>query len=159
VTVQVLGGALLVCFGLLLGATWTIQALQPKLRQQTEERRRLNEEWSAVRAARRRRGECPRCASPLPEGDQDYASTFVAPPENLDENPIDNIQAQVLHGMRLGVEYDLQQVCSASHVSLTQASVALKKLQDLHFVDADVDSKGTTRYKKLVTGNAIGAAN
>ncbi|MGH3811223.1 MAG: hypothetical protein ACRDUV_02050 [Pseudonocardiaceae bacterium] len=68
-TIQVLGGILLVCLGLLLGASWTVQALQPKLRRHAEERRRLNEEWSAVRAARRQRSECPRCASPLSEQD------------------------------------------------------------------------------------------
>ena len=61
--------ALLVIFGLLLGSTWTTQALQPKLRQQAEERRRLNEQWAAVRAARQRRGRCPRCAVPLSECD------------------------------------------------------------------------------------------
>lgn len=65
----VLGAVLLVCLGLLLGAAWTIQALQPKLRHQAEERRRLNEEWLAVRAARQQRGVCPRCASPLSEHD------------------------------------------------------------------------------------------
>jgi uncharacterized paraquat-inducible protein A len=69
VTIQVLGAVLLVCLGLLLGSSWTIQAVQPKLRQQAEERRRLNEEWSAVRTARRQRGECPRCGSPLSERD------------------------------------------------------------------------------------------
>jgi hypothetical protein len=52
----VLNAVLLVCLGVLLGATWTIQALQPKLRRQTEERRRLNEEWTAVRIARRQLG-------------------------------------------------------------------------------------------------------
>jgi hypothetical protein len=52
VTLQLLSGVLLVCLGLLLGMTWTIQALQPKLRRQAEERSRLNEEWSAVRMAR-----------------------------------------------------------------------------------------------------------
>jgi hypothetical protein len=56
------------------GSTWTIQALQPKLHQQAEERRRLNEEWLAVRTARRQRGECPRCGSPLSERDW-----FIAP--------------------------------------------------------------------------------
>jgi hypothetical protein len=61
VTLQVLIGVLLICLGLLLGSTWTIQALQPKLRRQAEERRRLNEEWLAVHTARRHRGECPRC--------------------------------------------------------------------------------------------------
>lgn len=67
VTIQVLGAVLLVCLGLLLGTAWTTQTLQPNLRQQTKERCRLNEEWSAVHAARRQRGECPRCASRLSE--------------------------------------------------------------------------------------------
>ena len=61
--------ALLVIFGLLLGSAWTMQALQPKLRHQAEERRRLNEQWAEVRAARRRRGRCPRCAVTLSECD------------------------------------------------------------------------------------------
>ncbi|MGH3899371.1 MAG: hypothetical protein ACRDTA_14245 [Pseudonocardiaceae bacterium] len=66
-TIQVLGALLLLCLGLLLGASWTIQAVQPKLRRQAVERRRLNEEWSAVRTARRQREKCPRCAGPLSE--------------------------------------------------------------------------------------------
>lgn len=66
---QVLVGALLVCLGLLLGATWTIQALQSRFRRQAEERRRLNEEWAAVSAARRQRGQCPRCKALLFERD------------------------------------------------------------------------------------------
>jgi hypothetical protein len=69
VTQQVLGAVLLVCLGMLLGGTWTIQALEHTLRRQAEERRRLNAEWSAVRATRRSQGQCPRCASPLPEQD------------------------------------------------------------------------------------------
>lgn len=64
-----LGAVLMVCLGLLLGATWTTQALQPKLRQRAEERRRLNQEWAAVRAARRHLVICPRCGAPL-NGDQ-----------------------------------------------------------------------------------------
>lgn len=60
-----LGAVLPICFGLLLGAAWATQALQPKLWRQAEERRRLNEEWVAIRAARRRRIECPRCGIPL----------------------------------------------------------------------------------------------
>jgi cell division protein FtsL len=72
---------LLVCVGLLLGATWTTQALQPKLRQQAEERRRLNAEWVAVRAARSHWKICPRCGyspigrdwyfTPTPDGPAD----------------------------------------------------------------------------------------
>jgi uncharacterized paraquat-inducible protein A len=60
-----LGAILTVCFGLLLGATWTTQALQPKLQQQAEERRRLNQAWAAVRAARHQVITCPRCGCPL----------------------------------------------------------------------------------------------
>jgi hypothetical protein len=73
-TIQVLGASLLVCLGLLLGSSWTIQALQPKLRQQAEERRRLNEEWLAVRTARR---QCSRCGSPLTERCWYFAPTLV----------------------------------------------------------------------------------
>jgi hypothetical protein len=79
-----LSAVLLVCFGLLLGATWTTQALRPKLRRQAEERRRLNAEWSAVRTARRQRGQCPRCASPLSEQDWYFASTLVEDPPDED---------------------------------------------------------------------------
>jgi uncharacterized paraquat-inducible protein A len=82
VTLTMLGAVLLVCLGLLLGTAWTIQALQPKLRQQAEERRRLNEEWSAVRAARQRQGRCPRCASPLSERDWFVAPTVEKPPDD-----------------------------------------------------------------------------
>ncbi|HEX2263837.1 MAG TPA: hypothetical protein VHH52_08785 [Pseudonocardiaceae bacterium] len=57
-TIEVLVAILLVCLGILLGTTWTTQALQPRLRRQAEERRRLNEEWSAVRTAPRQRGTC-----------------------------------------------------------------------------------------------------
>jgi uncharacterized paraquat-inducible protein A len=79
-----LGAALLVLFGLLLGWTWTTQAMQPKLRQQAEERRRLNEEWQAVRTAREQQGTCPRCASPLSEQDWYYAPTLVEEPPDDD---------------------------------------------------------------------------
>jgi hypothetical protein len=46
-----LGAVFLICFGILLGAAWTTRTIDPKLRQQAEERRRLNEERVAVRAA------------------------------------------------------------------------------------------------------------
>jgi uncharacterized paraquat-inducible protein A len=84
VTLQILSGVLLVCLGLLLGSTWTIQALQPKLRRQAEERRRLHEEWLAVRTARRQRGTCPRCGSPLSERNW-YIAPVVA-----DDQPDDD---------------------------------------------------------------------
>lgn len=70
VTPQVLGwlalGALLfVSFGILLGAAWMTQALRPRLRRQAEERRRLNQEWVAVREACLSLERCPRCGCPL----------------------------------------------------------------------------------------------
>jgi hypothetical protein len=65
VIVQLLGAGLLVLLGVLLGSTWTMQFLQPRLCRQAEERRRLNEEWVAVRAVRQRWGECPRCGRRL----------------------------------------------------------------------------------------------
>jgi hypothetical protein len=61
VTVQLFSGVLLMCLGILLGAAWAVQACQPKLRRQAEERRRLNDEWLAVHTARREHGACPRC--------------------------------------------------------------------------------------------------
>jgi uncharacterized paraquat-inducible protein A len=76
-TIQVLSAVLLVCLGLLVGSSWTIQAVQPKLHQQAEQRRRLNEEWSAIRTARRQHGRCPRCGNPLPEQDWPFAPPLV----------------------------------------------------------------------------------
>ncbi|MDQ2881773.1 MAG: hypothetical protein M3Y48_11260 [Actinomycetota bacterium] len=77
--VVLLGSVLLIGLGLLLGATWTTQALQPRLHHRAQERRRLNEEWSAIRAARRR-GQCQRCASPLSDRDWYFAPTPVEDP-------------------------------------------------------------------------------
>ncbi len=81
---QVLSGVLLVCLGLLLGATWTTQALRPKLDRQAEERRRLNAEWLAVRTARKQRGTCPRCGSPLTERNWYITPTVVDDPRDDD---------------------------------------------------------------------------
>jgi hypothetical protein len=53
-----LGAALLVCLGLLLEA-WTNQAFKSMLRRLAEERRRLNEDWAAVSAARRQQDQDP----------------------------------------------------------------------------------------------------
>lgn len=82
------GGILLIaglaiCFGLLLGTTWTIMAMQPRLRRQAQDRRNLNEEWLAVRSAGRRQGRCPYCALRLAEYDQD-------PEQPPAEDPADN---------------------------------------------------------------------
>jgi uncharacterized paraquat-inducible protein A len=77
VTPQVLGVVLLVCLGVMLGASWITLALQPMLRRQAEERRRLNEEWSVLRTARRQRGTCPRCGSRLSERDWYHKPTVI----------------------------------------------------------------------------------
>lgn len=81
---HVLVAVLLVCLGLLLGATWTTQALQPKLSRQAEERRRLNEEWSALRTAQRQRGQCPHCSCPLTEQDWYFAPGLAEDPPDDD---------------------------------------------------------------------------
>jgi hypothetical protein len=75
-----LSAVLLVCLGLLLGATWTVQALQHKLRRQAEERRRLNAEWVAIHTAHQQRVKCPHCESSLSTWDW-----FVAPVDMEDE--------------------------------------------------------------------------
>lgn len=132
VNLTVLSAVLLVCLALLLGASWTVQALQPKLRRQADERRRLNAEWSAVRAARRQfqLGECPRCAIPLSERD--------------------GHEHRVLHAMHSGIAYDLPQVSSVSGTILSQTSSALDKLRDQGYVETLTDPVGTVRYKKIV---------
>ncbi len=79
-----LGAALLVCLGLLLGATWTAQALQARLRRQAEERRRLNEEWAAVRITRGHEEECPHCGYLLTEQDWYLEPTLVEYPPDDD---------------------------------------------------------------------------
>ncbi|MGH3780126.1 MAG: hypothetical protein ACRDRO_05690 [Pseudonocardiaceae bacterium] len=72
-----LGSVLLICLGLLLGATWTTQALQLRLDHRAQERRRMNEEWSAIRAARRQWKQCPHCTSPLSDQDWYFAPGLV----------------------------------------------------------------------------------
>jgi hypothetical protein len=71
VTIQLADLILMVCLslGVLLGTSWAVQALQPKLRRQAEERRRLNAQWQQIRDAgkRIRRGWCPRCERRLSE--------------------------------------------------------------------------------------------
>ncbi|HEV7450860.1 MAG TPA: hypothetical protein VGO16_05635 [Pseudonocardiaceae bacterium] len=90
VELAAMAAVLLVCLGLLLGGTWTIQAVQPKLRRQAEERRRLNEEWSAVRTARRQRGECPLCSRLLSERDWYYYYYYYYAPTIVEDPPDDN---------------------------------------------------------------------
>ncbi|MGH3886555.1 MAG: hypothetical protein ACRDSZ_08275 [Pseudonocardiaceae bacterium] len=80
----------LVVLALLLGASWALQLRQLLVRQvverlrQTEDPRRLDEERSAVCPARRQRGECPYCASPLSQRD-----CFLAP-KIVEEQPDDD---------------------------------------------------------------------
>ena len=62
-----LSGTLLICLGLLLGASWTTQALQSKLSKQAQERRKLDEEWEALRNFRRQQSLCPHCGALLAE--------------------------------------------------------------------------------------------
>ncbi|MGH3779936.1 MAG: hypothetical protein ACRDRO_04695 [Pseudonocardiaceae bacterium] len=69
----VFGGLLLVCLGMLLGSAWTTQVIQSQLRRLAEQRRRLNDEWAAIRTIHRQQTECPRCASPL------YEHNYFAP--------------------------------------------------------------------------------
>jgi hypothetical protein len=80
VSLQVLSGVLLVCLGLLIGTAWTTQALQPKLRQQAEERRKLNEEWVALYTARQQRSRCPRCGATLTDWHWYIVPTIVEDP-------------------------------------------------------------------------------
>jgi hypothetical protein len=75
-----LGAALLICLGMLLGATWTTQVLQVKFRQHAEERRRLNDEWLALHNARLQLRRCPHCAGPLSERDWYLAPTVIQQP-------------------------------------------------------------------------------
>ncbi|HET9256824.1 MAG TPA: hypothetical protein VFO16_16720 [Pseudonocardiaceae bacterium] len=63
----VCGAVMLMCFGVLLGTAWTTQLLQPRLRRQAEEQRKLNEEWLALRAVRRGRATCPHCGYAPPQ--------------------------------------------------------------------------------------------
>jgi len=65
VIIYFLGGLMLICLGLLLGSSWTVQALETKLQRQAEERHKLNEEWLAIRAARQLQGKCARCENRL----------------------------------------------------------------------------------------------
>jgi hypothetical protein len=79
-----LAAVLLILIGLLLGATWTTQALQSNLRHRAEERRRLNEEWAAVRATRHYGQACPYCAYPLTDQDWYGEESIVEEPSDDD---------------------------------------------------------------------------
>jgi hypothetical protein len=81
--VIMVSAGLLICLGLLLGGSWTNQALQVTLRRQAEERRKLNEEWRAIRG-RQQEGQCPCCTSPLSEYD-----SYIAP-ATVEQLPYDD---------------------------------------------------------------------
>jgi hypothetical protein len=83
VILLVFGSLLLVCLGMLSGATWATQLNHGQLRRQAEERRRLNDEWAAIRAIRRQQDECPTCASPL------YEPSWHLGPRGIEERPDD----------------------------------------------------------------------
>ncbi len=77
----ILGGLLLIFLGVLIGASWTTQATQSQFRRQAKERRRLNDEWAAIRTVRRQQTECQRCASPL------YERNWYFAPATGEERP------------------------------------------------------------------------
>lgn len=58
-------GLVLIGVGALIGSSWTVQALDGKFRQHATERRRLNEEWRAVRAYRAQQRRCVDCDDEL----------------------------------------------------------------------------------------------
>jgi hypothetical protein len=68
---------LLICLGLLLGASWTGEALQAEYRRRAEERRKLNEAWQEIRTARHQMRQCPRCTNPLSEQDSYLEPTVI----------------------------------------------------------------------------------
>lgn len=58
-------GLLLIGLGALIGSSWTVQALEGKFRRHAVERRRLNEEWRAVRNYRSQQHRCAGCEERL----------------------------------------------------------------------------------------------
>lgn len=80
--VILISAGLLICLGMLLGGSWTSQALQADYRHRAEQRRLLNEEWQAIRAARHH-NHCPHCASPLAPHDSYHKPT-------IDKSPYDD---------------------------------------------------------------------
>jgi hypothetical protein len=81
--VIIVSAGLLICLGLLLGESWTGQALQAESRRRADERRQLNEEWQAIRAAHHH-NQCPRCAGTLSPQD-----SYIKPIA-IEESPYDD---------------------------------------------------------------------
>lgn len=80
----VFGGLLLIFLGMLLGATWTNQVNRAQLDRQAAERRRLNDEWTAIRAIRQEQSGCPRCGGTL------YAQNWYFTPTAVEERSDDD---------------------------------------------------------------------
>jgi hypothetical protein len=85
--VIITSAGILICLGLLLGASWTSQALQADDRHRAQQRRQLTEEWQALRTARYH-NYCPRCTSPLSPHDSYHEPT-------IDEAPYDDWQQYI----------------------------------------------------------------
>ena len=81
--VIITSAGLLICLGLLLGGSWTRQALHADYRHRAEQRRQITEEWQAIRTARHH-NHCPRCTSPLSLHDPYHELTTI------DEAPHDD---------------------------------------------------------------------
>lgn len=80
--VIITSAGLLICLGLLLGGSWTRQALRANYRHHAEQRRQLSEQWHALRTARHH-NHCPRCTSPLSPYDPNHEPT-------IDHTPYDD---------------------------------------------------------------------
>lgn len=86
--VIITSAGLLICLGLLLGGSWTRQALRADYRHRAEQRRQLTEEWQALRTARHH-NHCPHCTSPLSPYDSYHE------PTTIDQAPYDDWQQYV----------------------------------------------------------------
>jgi hypothetical protein len=80
--VIITSAGLLICLGLLLGGSWTRQALRADYRHRAEQCRQLTEQWQALRTARHY-NRCPHCTHPLSPHDSYHEPT-------IDEVPYDD---------------------------------------------------------------------
>ena len=86
--VIITSAGLLICLGLLLGGSWTRQALQADYRHRAEQRRQLTDEWQAIRSARHH-NHCPHCIRPLSPHDSYHEAITI------DQAPNDDWQQYV----------------------------------------------------------------
>jgi hypothetical protein len=75
--VIMVSAGLLICLGLLLGASWTNKTIQAEYRRRAEERRKLNQAWQEIRTAGHQRRQCARCTNPLFEQDSYLEPTAI----------------------------------------------------------------------------------